>query len=254
MSRRRGRAHHHERARHDRPDPGPNAPVEPRAVQAAEPTDVAPPSHGASTPVSPAAPAAQSVSAPRPADAPPNATPQHDPGHAPAAPSATAPVPATDAARATAGRTLGVDAPPFAPPPDATRPNPTNGAPSPVAATTATHPAPGPGPSAPGSSGPRMNGQERGSPCTAPQLRRFIKSRPYVPMHELRRRFAIDGADDDVNAIELQPGRIFVGLPAREGQLLGELLRAGEIGYELSLDPRTPIVIGVYPMRPVPRP
>jgi hypothetical protein len=99
-----------------------------------------------------------------------------------------------------------------------------------------------------------QNGAERGSPCTAPQLRRFIKSRPYVPMHELRRRFAIEGADDDVSPIQLDPGCIFVGLPAREGQLLGELLRAGEIGYELSLDPRSPIVVGVYPMRPVPRP
>ena len=34
--------------------------------------------------------------------------------------------------------------------------------------------------------------------ATAPQLRRFIKSRAYVPMHELRRRFAINGADDEV--------------------------------------------------------
>ena len=99
-----------------------------------------------------------------------------------------------------------------------------------------------------------QNGNERGSPCTAPQLRRFIKSRPYVPMHELRRRFAIVGDDDDVSPIQLDPGCIFIGLPAREGQLLGELLRAGEIGYELSLDPTTPIVVGVYPMRPVPRP
>lgn len=73
-------------------------------------------------------------------------------------------------------------------------------------------------------------------------------------MHELRRRFAIDGGDDDVCLIELSPGRIYVGLPDREGQLLGELVRAGEIGYELSFDPRTPIVVGVYPMRPVPRP
>jgi hypothetical protein len=95
---------------------------------------------------------------------------------------------------------------------------------------------------------------DHGSPCTAPQLRRFIKSRPYVPMHELRRRFAILGDDDDVHQVVLEPGNIFVGLPAREGALLGELLRAGEIGYELSLDPRTPIVVGVYPMRPVPRP
>jgi hypothetical protein len=89
--------------------------------------------------------------------------------------------------------------------------------------------------------------------CTAPQLRRFIKSRPYVPMHELRRRFAIDGGEDDVTPVELSGHRIFVGLPPREGFLLGELLRGGEVGYELSLDPRSPIVIGLYPMRPVAR-
>jgi hypothetical protein len=89
--------------------------------------------------------------------------------------------------------------------------------------------------------------------CTAPQLRRFIKSRPYVPMHELRRRFGINGREDDVSAIDVGERRIFVGLPDREGSLLGELLRGGDIGYELSLDPRTPIVIGLYPMRPVAR-
>jgi len=103
---------------------------------------------------------------------------------------------------------------------------------------------PGPGEHA----NPERNGQ-----CTAPQLRRFIKSRPYVPMHELRRRFGIDGDDDDVTPVKLDPGWVYVGLPNREGSLLGDLLRAGEIGYELSLDPRTPIVIGVYPMRPIPR-
>jgi hypothetical protein len=89
--------------------------------------------------------------------------------------------------------------------------------------------------------------------CTAPQLRRFIKSRPYVPMHELRRRFGINGSEDDVSAIDLGDHRVFVGLPAREGSLLGELLRGGDIGYELSLDPRTPVVVGLYPMRPVAR-
>jgi hypothetical protein len=89
--------------------------------------------------------------------------------------------------------------------------------------------------------------------CTAPQLRRFIKSRPYVPMHELRRRFGINGGEDDVTAVDLGSGRVFVGLPQREGALLGELLRGGEIGYELSLDPRSPVVVGLYPMRPVAR-
>ena len=90
--------------------------------------------------------------------------------------------------------------------------------------------------------------------CTAPQLRRFIKSRAYVPMHELRRRFAIEGQDDDVTQVDLRTGsRVYVGLPTREGLLLGELLRAGDVGYELSLDPISPIVVGVFPMRPVPR-
>ena len=96
--------------------------------------------------------------------------------------------------------------------------------------------------------------QPSGTSCTAPQLRRFIKSRPYVPMHELRRRFAINGGDDDVTAVDLAGGRVYVGLPAREGGLLGELLRGGEVGFELSMDPRSPIVVGLYPMRPIPRP
>src|SRR5207344_94786 len=110
---------------------------------------------------------------------------------------------------------------------------------------------PAPTPTHGTSNGPTNGGSN--PQCTAPQLRRFIKSRPYVPMHELRRRFGIDGGDDDVTPVRLDPGWVYVGLPGREGSLLGELLQAGEIGYELSLDPRTPIVIGVYPMRPIPR-
>jgi hypothetical protein len=97
-----------------------------------------------------------------------------------------------------------------------------------------------------------MNGGQRAG-CTAPQLRRFIKSRPYVPMHELRRRFGINGAEDEVSALPVEDASVYVGLPERECRLLGELVRGGEVGYELSLDPRTPIVVGVYPMRPVPR-
>jgi hypothetical protein len=96
------------------------------------------------------------------------------------------------------------------------------------------------------------NGMQRNG-CTAPQLRRFIKSRPYVPMHELRRRFGINGAEDEVSPLPIDEARVYVGLPQRECNLLGELVRSGEVGYELSLDPRTPIVVGVYPMRPVPR-
>jgi hypothetical protein len=106
--------------------------------------------------------------------------------------------------------------------------------------------------------GPLTNGTglpsgERSGGCTTAQLRRFIKSRAYVPIHEIRRRFLIATEDDDVTGIELGSSRVFVGLPPREGQMLGELLRAGEVGYELQLDPVAPVVVGVYPMRPVSR-
>ena len=135
---------------------------------------------------------------------------------------------------------------------DMAAPSPTNG--GPAAPTNGAEAGPTNG-AAPGpTNGASPSRDERPNGCTAPQLRRFIKSRPYVPMHELRRRFAIDGNDDDVTQVRLEDGHVYVGLPAREGSLLGELLRGGEIGYELSFDPRAPIVVGVYPMRPVPRP
>lgn len=129
-------------------------------------------------------------------------------------------------------------------------PAPTPGLPMTQPAQPIAYPARQPDTRATGSDGGSLTPS---AGCTAPQLRRFIKSRPYVPMHELRRRFGINGQEDDVTAVDLADGRIFVGLPSREGGLLGELLRGGEVGYELSLDPRSPIVVGLYPMRPVPR-
>src|SRR5262245_5247154 len=89
--------------------------------------------------------------------------------------------------------------------------------------------------------------------CTQAQLRRFIKSRPYVPMHELRRRFELNGSFDDVSPITTEQGCFYVGLPRRESVFIAELLRSGDIGIELSHDPPVPIVVGVYAMRPVSR-
>lgn len=89
--------------------------------------------------------------------------------------------------------------------------------------------------------------------CTQAQLRRFIKSRPYVPMHELRRRFELNGSFDDVSPISTEHGCVYVGLPRRESVFIAELLRGGDIGIELSHDPPVPIVVGVYAMRPVSR-
>ncbi len=115
-----------------------------------------------------------------------------------------------------------------------------------------------PAPGVPDQRGPRDgagrpdDGAPRAS-CTVAQLRRFIKSRPWVPLHELRRRFGIYGADDDVTPIRVADQTLFIGLPPAEGRLVEELLVGGDVGYELALDPGAPIVVGVYPMRPVPR-
>jgi len=89
--------------------------------------------------------------------------------------------------------------------------------------------------------------------CTLAQMRRFIKSRPYVPVHELRRRFLIEGIEDEVNPMPSGDGILYVGLPEREAGFLGELVKAGEVGCELLLDPTSPAIIGVFPMRPVAR-
>jgi hypothetical protein len=93
-----------------------------------------------------------------------------------------------------------------------------------------------------------------GQSPTAAQFRRFIKSRPYVPLHELRRRFELNGELDDVARIRTPDGEtVYVGLPARESQFIADLAREGDIGLELCRDPMVPMVVGVYPMRPVGR-
>jgi hypothetical protein len=96
-------------------------------------------------------------------------------------------------------------------------------------------------------------GPAEGSACTQAQLRRFIKSRPYVPMHELRRRFELNGEADDVNPVRLSGSTVYVGLPPRESGFLADLARQGEIGLELCHDPLVAVVVGVYAMRPVSR-
>jgi hypothetical protein len=89
---------------------------------------------------------------------------------------------------------------------------------------------------------------------TAAQFRRFIKSRSYVPLHELRRRFELPGELDEVSGVEMSGhGHVYVGLPPREAEFIATLVKDGDIGIELSRDPTVPIVVGVFPMRPVTR-
>jgi hypothetical protein len=79
-------------------------------------------------------------------------------------------------------------------------------------------------------------------------LRRFITSRPYVTVAELRRRFGLD--DPDAMAHIARNGTsAWIGLPEREAAKLQELWHRDELGMELSVEVRAPVVVGIYPMR-----
>jgi hypothetical protein len=79
-------------------------------------------------------------------------------------------------------------------------------------------------------------------------LRRFITSRPYVPIAELRRRFGLDDPDA-MSRVGCNGTSAFVGLPEREATKLEDLWQRGEVGLELSVEVHAPVVVGVYPMR-----
>ena len=79
-------------------------------------------------------------------------------------------------------------------------------------------------------------------------LRRFITTRSYVTVAELRRRFFLD-EPDAVCCLRRNGTSAFVGLPEREAAKLQDLWEREEIGLELSVEVRAPVVVGVYPMR-----
>ena len=79
-------------------------------------------------------------------------------------------------------------------------------------------------------------------------LRRFISSRPYVAIAELRRRFILDQTDA-MTRLERGEQVAWVGLPEREASKLQELWLRDEIGLQMSVEVRAPVVVGVFPMR-----
>jgi hypothetical protein len=73
----------------------------------------------------------------------------------------------------------------------------------------------------------------------------FIRSRPYVLLAELRRRFDLDGSEE-VRAIQTPEGKTYVGLPERAARLLEELVRERRIGLEYVVDLHARLAIGVF--------
>jgi hypothetical protein len=78
-------------------------------------------------------------------------------------------------------------------------------------------------------------------------LRRYLTSRPYVPIADVRRRFGLDA--DAMSVVARNGTTAFVGLPEREAAKLQDLWQRNEIGVELSVEVHAPVVVGIYPMR-----
>ena len=78
-------------------------------------------------------------------------------------------------------------------------------------------------------------------------LRRYLTSRPYLAVADIRRRF---GLDPEAMSVVVRNGTTaYIGLPEREAAKLQDLWQRDEIGVELSVEVRAPVVVGVYPMR-----
>jgi len=78
-------------------------------------------------------------------------------------------------------------------------------------------------------------------------LRRYLTSRPYIAIADIRRRFGLE--PDAMSRVSRNGTTAFIGLPEREATKLQDLWQRDEVGVELSVEVRAPVVVGVYPMR-----
>ena len=78
-------------------------------------------------------------------------------------------------------------------------------------------------------------------------LRRYLTSRPYIAVADIRRRFGLD--PEAMSLVARNGTTAFIGLPEREATKLQDLWQRDEIGVELSVEVRAPVVVGIYPIR-----
>ncbi len=78
-------------------------------------------------------------------------------------------------------------------------------------------------------------------------MRRYLTSRPYIAVADIRRRFGL--YPDAMSMIARNGTTAYIGLPEREATKLEDLWLRDEIGVELSVEVRAPVVVGIYPLR-----
>ena len=78
-------------------------------------------------------------------------------------------------------------------------------------------------------------------------LRRYLTSRPFISVADIRRRFGLDA--EAMSVVSRNGTTAYIGLPEREATKLQDLWQRDEVGLELSVEVRAPVVVGVFPMR-----
>src|SRR5688572_30481167 len=78
-------------------------------------------------------------------------------------------------------------------------------------------------------------------------LRRYLTSRPYIAVADIRCRFGLDA--EAMSVVSRNGTTAYIGLPEREATKLQDLWQRDEVGLELSVEVRAPVVVGVFPMR-----
>lgn len=75
----------------------------------------------------------------------------------------------------------------------------------------------------------------------------FIRSRSFVSVPDIRRRFNLPCADDEVSAIvTLRDGTAYIGVPSEAARLLQDLVREEKVGLEFESGIVARAVVGVY--------
>jgi hypothetical protein len=75
----------------------------------------------------------------------------------------------------------------------------------------------------------------------------YIRSKSYVPVTEIRRRFEL--SPNEMSVLEFDGHRMYVGLPRDVADAVANLKRQDKIGIECSPDFGFDVVVGLYPMR-----
>lgn len=88
--------------------------------------------------------------------------------------------------------------------------------------------------------------KQRSKKINSGKLFWYIRSKSYVPIPELRRRFEI--TPDEMGTIQDNGHLIYIGLPQDVADVVANLRRQQKIGLECSADFTTSVVIGVYPL------